>query len=253
MYSFWYSVGSTGCRAKNDINAHPTQNTFRHRVFAERRVTQAKFTQSQLPCPTRACRIQFFCVASSRVQYLSWTRPHDEYKRRQSTQLAMCGQFVPDESRAKSATYTHLGNVVGHGRVVEVIVDVVVHAVGHALEEIGHVRVPGRLPGPGSVVERVHLQDFHEHLPSQDGCQQGRSTTPPCPAYSIYSTLDHSGTADGTMCWSDRSQRSPRMPPILEHSSSSFSFADNALLSHTGPSMILSSTTDGDSGTTTAS
>merc|ERR1712216_799801 len=56
-----------------------------------------------------------------------------------------------------------LGDVPGHGRVVEVLVDVVVHAVGHALEEVGHVRVPGRLPGPGRVVERVHPQDLDEH------------------------------------------------------------------------------------------
>ena len=39
-----------------------------------------------------------------------------------------------------------LGDVPGHGRVIEVFVDVVHDAVGHALEEIGHVGVPGGLP-----------------------------------------------------------------------------------------------------------
>jgi len=69
----------------------------------------------------------------------------------------------------RTGTWTHLGDVPGHGRVVEVLVDVVVHAVGHALEEVGHVRVPGRLPGPGRVVERVHLQDLDEHLQGTEG------------------------------------------------------------------------------------
>ena len=43
---------------------------------------------------------------------------------------------------------TDLGDVPGDGRVIEVIIDVVVDTVGHALEELGHVVAPaaGRAP-----------------------------------------------------------------------------------------------------------
>ena len=57
----------------------------------------------------------------------------------------------------------YLGDVPGDRRVVEVIVDVVVHAVGQAMEEIGHVRVPGGLPGPGSVVEHGAVAEELDH------------------------------------------------------------------------------------------
>ena len=57
-----------------------------------------------------------------------------------------------------------LGDVVGHGGIVEVRVDVVVDTAGHALEEVGHVLVPPGLPGPGSVVEHVHWEDLEEHV-----------------------------------------------------------------------------------------
>jgi len=73
---------------------------------------------------------------------------------------------------------SHLGDVPGDGRVVEVIVDVIVHAVGHALEEVGHVLVPSALPGPGGVVERVHPQDLHEHGACTS--QADSAFAPPC-------------------------------------------------------------------------
>lgn len=57
----------------------------------------------------------------------------------------------------------HLGDVVGHGGIVEVRIDVVVDTAGHALEEVGHVLVPRGLPGPGGVVERVHSEDLDKH------------------------------------------------------------------------------------------
>ena len=58
----------------------------------------------------------------------------------------------------------NLGDVVGHGGIVEVRIDVVVDTAGHALEEVGHVLVPPGLPGPGGVVEHVHWEDLEEHV-----------------------------------------------------------------------------------------
>ena len=59
----------------------------------------------------------------------------------------------------------------GHGRVVEVLVDVVVHATGHVLEERRHVSGPaaGRAPSPGGVVEHgaaLDLEDGHLCTPA---------------------------------------------------------------------------------------
>ena len=56
---------------------------------------------------------------------------------------------------------SYLGDVPGHGRVVEVLPDVVVHAARHALEELGHVGAPAAsgAPLPGSVVEHLAVPD----------------------------------------------------------------------------------------------
>eukprot|EP00961_Rhodomonas_salina_P178414 2406584-Rhodomonas_salina.1 len=59
----------------------------------------------------------------------------------------------------KLCNAAHLGDVPGHGRVVELVIDVGVHTLGtlagHAVEELGHALGPaaGRAPLPGSVVE----------------------------------------------------------------------------------------------------
>ena len=84
----------------------------------------------------------------------------------------------------------HLSDVPGDRRVVEVIPDVVVHAVGHALEELGHVVAPaaGGAPRPGSVVQ--HGAVLHEadelgavaHLtaqPSRHSQSSASSISPP--------------------------------------------------------------------------
>ena len=72
----------------------------------------------------------------------------------------------------------HLGDVVGHGGIVEVRIDVVVDTVGHALEEFGHVPVPRGLPGPGGVVEHVHWEDLEEHvLHTRRICEQLETST----------------------------------------------------------------------------
>jgi len=50
-----------------------------------------------------------------------------------------------------------LGDMPGHGRVVQVLVDVVHDATRHALEKLWHALAPsaGLAPGPGSVVEHL--------------------------------------------------------------------------------------------------
>ena len=58
---------------------------------------------------------------------------------------------------------TDLGDVPGDGRVIEVIIDVVVDTVGHALEELGHVVAPAAGGAPGKTNNDITLK-AHVHM-----------------------------------------------------------------------------------------
>ena len=49
-----------------------------------------------------------------------------------------------------------LGDVPGHGRVIEVLIDVVVDAAGHALEEIGHAVAPAAGRAPAAMHQKIN-------------------------------------------------------------------------------------------------
>eukprot|EP00292_Cryptomonas_paramecium_P031562 CAMPEP_0113676386 /NCGR_PEP_ID=MMETSP0038_2-20120614/8614_1 /TAXON_ID=2898 /ORGANISM="Cryptomonas paramecium" /LENGTH=89 /DNA_ID=CAMNT_0000593409 /DNA_START=102 /DNA_END=371 /DNA_ORIENTATION=- /assembly_acc=CAM_ASM_000170 len=58
-----------------------------------------------------------------------------------------------------------LGDVPGDRAVIEIIVDVVIDAAGHASEELGHVVMPVTTPGPGGVIEHGEALDKVGHGP----------------------------------------------------------------------------------------
>ena len=57
-----------------------------------------------------------------------------------------------------------LGDVPGHGRVIEVLIDVVHDAAGHALEELGHAVAPaaGLAPGFARKKQTINTVNAHE-------------------------------------------------------------------------------------------
>eukprot|EP00286_Rhodomonas_abbreviata_P022984 CAMPEP_0181293350 /NCGR_PEP_ID=MMETSP1101-20121128/3019_1 /TAXON_ID=46948 /ORGANISM="Rhodomonas abbreviata, Strain Caron Lab Isolate" /LENGTH=113 /DNA_ID=CAMNT_0023397933 /DNA_START=920 /DNA_END=1261 /DNA_ORIENTATION=- len=64
-----------------------------------------------------------------------------------------------------------LGDVPGDGGVIELVIDVVVHAAGHALEELRHVAAPGITPVPGGVIEhRSSLDELEQTWGTHDYC-----------------------------------------------------------------------------------
>ena len=131
-HSFWYSVGSTGCASTNIVTS----------------------CISIVPC---ACRLT-----------LTGFRPHlalHIYIRSTELRLKLpsSNQICSQEASNNGQTVrTYLGNVPVSGCVVEVLVDVVVHATGHVLEEFRHASGPAtsRTPLPRSIVE--HLAVAHE-------------------------------------------------------------------------------------------
>ena len=56
-----------------------------------------------------------------------------------------------------------LGDVPGHGRVIEVVVDVVHDAAGHALEELGHAVAPAAGLAPGFARKKQPINTVNAH------------------------------------------------------------------------------------------